>query len=141
MSIYTDGSCLGNPGPGGWAAKGEDFEISGGSVHTTNNIMELTAVAEALEKSTQPCIVVYTDSTYVKQGMTTWIHTWKKNGWLTSKKQPIKNKELWERLDTLTQKFVKIDWVWVRAHVGNPQNEYVDKLAYASALKFSGGIV
>lgn len=135
--IYTDGSCLGNPGPGGWAAKCDEFEISGGAHHTTNNVMEMTAVMEALKHSHAQEITIYTDSSYVKNGMSAWIHNWKKKGWLNAKGEPIKNKELWENMDRLSQRFLKINWVWVRAHVGNPMNEYVDQLAKANALKFS----
>ena len=99
--------------------------------------MEMTAVIEALKISKAEEITIYTDSTYVKNGMTSWIHAWKKRGWKNATGELIKNKELWENMDRLSQRFLKIHWVWVRAHVGDPKNEYVDQLARASALKFS----
>lgn len=130
---YTDGSCLGNPGPGGWAAIGPNLEISGGEVYTTNNIMELMAVIRCLKHAPTGDITVLTDSCYVKNGITKWVTGWKKNGWVTSKKEPVKNKELWIQLDTLNSP--RVTWKWVRAHNGNPMNEKVDKLARAEATK------
>ena len=135
MEIYIDGSCLGNPGPGGWAVLCSDFTLSGGLHHTTNNIMELTAALKALEKAGSQQVVLYTDSCYVKNGITKWILNWKKNGWKTVKGEPIKNQELWVQLDNLNGPHVT--WKWVRAHNGNPQNEAVDKLAREQANFFS----
>ena len=133
ISIYTDGACRGNPGPGGWGAiliyKNNRKEIKGGSLLTTNNIMELTAVIEALlllKYSSN--IVLTTDSNYVKDGITTWIHNWKAKGWKTSNKKPVKNKELWLKLDDLASKHI-IDWKWVKGHSGHPGNEKADSLA------------
>lgn len=135
MEVYTDGSCLGNPGPGGWAAIGPNFKISGGVAHTTNNIMELTAALKCLEKiGDQQNVIIHTDSCYVKNGITKWIINWKKNGWKTSAGKPIKNRELWIQLDDVNGPHVT--WKWVKAHNGNPQNEEVDKLAYSVAEKF-----
>ena len=131
--IYTDGACKGNPGPGGWGAllkyNEHQKEINGFCLETTNNIMELTAVIEALliikKKSN---ITIITDSNYVKDGITKWISNWKKRGWKTSNKKPVKNKNLWEKLDTLTSNH-NIKWEWVRGHTGNPGNEKADQLA------------
>jgi len=131
--IYTDGACKGNPGPGGWGAllKYNKFkkEINGFALETTNNIMELTAVIEALsiiKKKSE--ITIITDSNYVKDGITKWISNWKKKGWKTANKKPVKNKSLWEKLDNLTNNH-DITWKWVRGHTGNPGNEKADKLA------------
>ena len=131
--IFTDGACRGNPGPGGWGAvlecEGYKKEINGAVQLTTNNIMELTAVIKALElvkKSSS--IVITTDSTYVKNGITEWIHNWKVKGWRTANKKPVKNKDLWQLLDSLSQKH-NIDWKWVRGHTGHPGNEKADQLA------------
>ena len=131
--IYTDGACRGNPGPGGWGSIliCGDYrkEIKGGSLLTTNNIMELTAVIKALEllkNSSQ--IQITTDSTYVKDGITKWIHNWKAKGWRTANKKPVKNKELWVQLDNLVSQH-SIDWQWVRGHTGHPENEAADQLA------------
>ena len=131
--IYTDGACRGNPGPGGWGAilecDGYKKEINGASQLTTNNIMELTAVIKALELvKNSSSIVVTTDSTYVKNGITEWIHNWKVKGWRTANKKPVKNKDLWQLLDSLSQKH-QIDWKWVRGHTGHPGNEKADQLA------------
>lgn len=136
MNIYTDGSCLGNPGPGGWAAACDRFEISGAETHTTNNQMELTAVREALQECldrgvTDVCL--WTDSTYVKNGITTWIHGWKKNGWKTAAKGDVKNKELWVAIDALLGEMKNVQWRWVKAHNGHPMNEKVDTLAREQA--------
>ncbi|MBI72789.1 MAG: ribonuclease HI [Candidatus Marinimicrobia bacterium] len=131
--IYTDGACRGNPGPGGWGAllKYENYtkEIKGGSLLTTNNIMELTAVIESLNLlKFKSKVVVTTDSAYVKNGITTWIHNWKLKGWKTASKKPVKNKELWMKLDTLSSKH-DILWKWVKGHSGNPDNDKADSLA------------
>lgn len=133
--IYADGACRGNPGPGGWGAwlkSGEhEKEIFGGETLTTNNRMELSAVIEALaslKKRSQ--VVVYTDSAYVKDGITAWIHGWKKRGWLTADRKPVKNAELWQRLDALNASH-EVSWHWVRGHNGDPGNERADRLANA----------
>ena len=131
--IYTDGACRGNPGPGGWGAilvyKNNGKEIKGGSLLTTNNIMELTAVIEALLLlKFSSNIILTTDSNYVKDGITKWIHNWKSKGWKTSNKKPVKNKELWLKLDELASKH-QIDWRWVKGHSGHLENERADLLA------------
>ena len=136
MDIYTDGSCLGNPGPGGWACACERFELVGAEPHTTNNIMELTAVERALERCVEEGIThvtLWTDSTYVKNGVTSWTANWKKNGWKTTKGTPVKNKEHWVNIDTLLEKMTDVQWRWVKAHNGHPQNERVDTLAREQA--------
>ena len=137
IKIYTDGSCLSNPGNGGWAAiinnDGDILKISGSEKDTTNNKMELMAPIRALQKiSKDEQVEIYTDSKYVKLGITEWIHKWIKNNWLTSKKEPVKNKELWIELYNLTKSF-KINWIWVKAHAGNQLNEEVDLLAKKAA--------
>ena len=137
IKIYTDGSCLKNPGNGGWAAiiniNSEIKRISGSVKDTTNNKMELMAPIKALQevKKQQP-IEIYTDSQYVKLGITDWIHKWIKNNWQTSKKEPVKNKELWIELYELTKSY-EIKWIWVKAHAGNTLNEEVDLLAKEAA--------
>ncbi len=137
IKIYTDGSCLKNPGNGGWAAiiniNSEIVKISGSAKDTTNNKMELMAPIKALQeiKEQQP-IEIYTDSQYVKLGITDWIHKWIKNNWQTSKKEPVKNKELWIELYELTKSY-EIKWIWVKAHAGNILNEEVDLLAKQAA--------
>ena len=137
IKIYTDGSCLKNPGNGGWAAiiniNNEIKEISGSVKDTTNNKMELMAPIKAIQevKEQQP-IEIYTDSQYVKLGITNWIHKWIKNNWQTSKKEPVKNKELWMELYKLTKSY-EIKWIWVKAHAGNTLNEEVDLLAKQAA--------
>ncbi len=133
VTIYSDGGSKPNPGPGGWAALliyGEhQSQISGNDPHTTNNQMELTAAIKALEALTRPCEVdFYTDSQYLRQGITTWIKTWRKNGWMTSAKKPVLNRELWIELYDLTQTH-HIDWHWTRGHAGDKFNEQVDRLA------------
>ena len=139
IEIYTDGACLGNPGPGGWGAillyKEHRKEISGGEIDSTNNRMEMRAVIEALKtlkKATE--VTIYTDSKYVMDGITKWIFNWKKNGWRTADKKPLKNLELWQELDLEVAKH-KIKWVWVKGHSGNHFNELVDELARAAAEK------
>ena len=131
--IYTDGACRGNPGPGGWGAllkyENHTKEIKGGSLLTTNNIMELTAVIESLNLlKFKSKVVVTTDSAYVKNGITIWIHNWKLKGWKTASKKPVKNKELWMKLDALSSKH-DILWKWVKGHSGNPDNDRADFLA------------
>jgi ribonuclease HI len=133
LNIYTDGACKGNPGIGGWGAilqyENTIKEIKGFSKETTNNIMELTAVIKALETLNRSCkIIITTDSNYVKNGITDWINNWKKNGWKTAKKQPVKNKNLWIELDKLVSKHT-IDWKWIKGHSGHPENERADELA------------
>ena len=137
IKIYTDGSCIGNPGNGGWAAiiiNGENkIQIKGSKKNTTNNQMELLAPIQALKKIPQGSKVqVFTDSKYVKSGITEWIHNWKKNGWKTANKQPVKNKELWTELDILSNKF-EIDWNWVKAHSTDELNNEVDLIAREAA--------
>jgi ribonuclease HI len=134
VEIYTDGACSGNPGPGGWGAVlrygGVDKDICGGDPGpTTNNRMELTAPIKALESLKRPVTVrVYTDSTYVRNGITSWMPKWKKNGWMTSAKQPVKNADLWRELDEAAAKH-DVEWHWVKGHAGHPENERADRLA------------
>lgn len=136
VEIYTDGACSGNPGPGGWGAillfKTERREVSGGETLTTNNRMELMAAIGALEALKRPCEVhLHTDSMYLKDGITKWMHGWKKNGWKTADKKPVKNIDLWQRLDEAAAKH-KISWRWVRGHDGHELNEAADALARAA---------
>lgn len=131
--IYTDGACSGNPGPGGWGAilkyNNHEKEIYGGEKGTTNNRMELMAAIQALELLKSPCEVkLYTDSSYVKRGMSEWIEGWKKNGWKSANKKPVKNSDLWQRLDKALGSHT-VRWLWVRGHDGNPDNERADALA------------
>jgi len=133
VEIFTDGACSGNPGPGGWGtilrAKGSEKELSGGEKKTTNNQMEMMAVIIGLESLTRPCEVkITTDSQYVLKGMTEWISGWKAKNWKTASKKPVKNVELWQRLDKAAQPH-KVSWEWVRGHQGHPENERADKLA------------
>lgn len=133
VKIYTDGGCKPNPGVGGWAAVlqygDHRKELSGGASHTTNNQMELIGAISALESLTRPCHVeLYTDSQYLKNGITTWIKTWKKNNWQTSAKSPVKNQELWMRLDAMVQQH-QVTWHWVRGHADDELNNLVDSLA------------
>ena len=137
--IYTDGGCSGNPGPGGWGAilmsGPHRKEISGGEPDTTNNRMELMAAISALEALKRPSIVeLHTDSQYVKNGIESWIHGWKRNGWKTADKKPVKNAELWQRLDTARARHV-IEWKWVKGHAGNVENERADELARAEIAR------
>ena len=131
--IYTDGACKGNPGVGGWGAllelNGREKELCGGERLTTNNRMELTAVIRALEALKRRCSVqLHTDSKYVQQGITEWIHNWKKRGWRTTDKKPVKNDDLWRELDALSQQH-DIEWLWVKGHAGHNGNERADELA------------
>jgi len=133
VHIYTDGACSGNPGPGGWGALlkygSREKELSGSEADTTNNRMELTAAIVALDTLKQPCRVdLYTDSEYVRRGITEWISNWKRRGWRTAGKKPVKNKDLWQALDAAVRPH-KIEWHWVRGHAGHIENERADKLA------------
>ncbi len=133
VEIYTDGACKGNPGVGGWGAIlrfGEtEKELFGGVANTTNNRMEMTAVIEALRVLSRSCdAVVFTDSSYVQKGISEWIHGWKRNGWKTADKKPVKNADLWQTLDQLAAGH-KIEWRWVKGHAGHPENERADQLA------------
>jgi len=133
VEIFTDGACRGNPGPGGWGAllrfKGNEKTIKGSEAETTNNRMELMAAIRALETLTQPCQVkLTTDSKYVLQGLTEWMPNWKKRNWKTAAKKPVKNVDLWQRLDAATQAH-EIDWHWVKGHSGHAENELADQLA------------
>jgi ribonuclease HI len=133
ITIYTDGACKGNPGPGGWGAwlsgGGHEKELWGGEAVTTNNRMELTAVIEALSALKRPSeVVIHTDSQYVRQGITEWIHNWKKRGWQTANKQPVKNVDLWQRLEAIAATH-QVQWRWVKGHAGDPGNERADALA------------
>lgn len=133
VEIYTDGACKGNPGVGGWGVylryKGQEKEVYGGDKSTTNNQMELMAAIMALESLKRPCrIKLYTDSKYVLQGITEWMENWKARGWKTASRQPVKNVELWRRLDVAIQAH-QIEWVWVKGHSGDPGNERADRLA------------
>jgi len=133
LKIYTDGACRGNPGIGGWGAilkyDNKIKEIKGFSKETTNNIMELTAVIKSLKELNRPCdIIITTDSNYVKDGITKWIHNWKRNGWKTANKKPVKNKNLWVELNDLVIEH-KINWKWIKGHSGHPDNERADQLA------------
>ena len=135
--IYTDGACKGNPGPGGWGAwmrwGAHERELFGGERATTNNRMELTAVIEALAALKRPCdVTIHTDSEYVRKGITEWIHNWKKRGWTTADRKPVKNVELWQKLDALAQSH-RVHWRWVRGHAGDPGNERADALANRGA--------
>nr|AJO70731.1 ancestral ribonuclease H AncB [synthetic construct] len=137
IEIYTDGSCLGNPGPGGWGAllryNQHEKELSQGYAQTTNNRMELMAAIEALNSLKEPCnVILYTDSQYVKNGITKWIHNWKKNNWKTASGKPVKNQDLWQALDEAIQRH-QIDWRWVKGHSGHPENERCDQLARQAA--------
>jgi len=133
VEIYTDGACRGNPGPGGWGvllrSNGHEKELCGGALDTTNNQMELLAAIKALESLKEPCQVeLFTDSNYVKKGITEWIINWKKNGFKNSKKKPVVNAELWMRLDTIASQH-KVNWQWVKGHAGHIENERADTLA------------
>lgn len=145
LFAYTDGACSGNPGPGGWGAlliarAGGDVvkerELSGGEPDTTNNRMELLAAISALESLTRPSsITIVTDSAYVKNGVTGWIHGWKKNGWKTAARKPVKNEDLWRRIDTAQARH-QVTWEWVKGHDGHPENERADELARAGMAPY-----
>jgi ribonuclease HI len=140
VTIYTDGACSGNPGPGGWAAlliyDGREKELSGGEPATTNNRMELTAAIMALEALTRPCTVdLFTDSQYVRHGITQWLRNWKTRGWRTADKKPVKNEDLWRRLDEARTRH-EVKWHWVRGHADDPLNHRVDALAVAAMAPF-----
>ena len=133
VEIFTDGACRGNPGPGGWGVllryNNQEKELRGAEENTTNNRMELLAAIKALEALTEPCVIVLmTDSTYVKNGITTWLADWKKKNWKTSAKKPVKNQDLWQQLDSLASEH-EIEWRWVKGHSGHEENERVDALA------------
>ena len=143
VEVWTDGACSGNPGPGGWGAilsyKGKERELSGGEAMTTNNRMELMGAISALETLTRPCTVaLHTDSQYLRQGITAWIHGWKRNGWKTADKKPVKNEELWKHLDAALKQH-KIEWKWVKGHAGDEMNERADALARAGMAPFKPG--
>jgi ribonuclease HI len=143
VELFTDGACKGNPGPGGWGAvlryKGKERELSGGAPDTTNNRMEMTAAIEGLKALTRPCRVkLWTDSNYVKDGITKWIHGWQRNGWRTADKKPVKNADLWQALLAASAPH-RIEWHWVKGHNGHPENERADKLASDAADAARGG--
>lgn len=140
VEIYTDGACSGNPGPGGWGAllkfRQEQREIHGGEPLTTNNRMELSAAIMAFRALTRPCkVILSTDSTYVKDGITDWIQKWKQNGWRTANKKPVKNADLWQELEEVIESH-SVDWRWVKGHSGHPENERADELARLGMSEF-----
>ncbi len=142
VDIFTDGACSGNPGPGGWGAIlrfGEvEKELHGGAADTTNNRMELMAAIAALEAMRRPVKArIHTDSTYVHHGITEWIHGWKQRGWRTAAKKPVKNVDLWQRLDALMQTH-DVEWRWIKGHAGHPENERADELARAGVAEARG---
>ncbi|HEY3909781.1 MAG TPA: ribonuclease HI [Stellaceae bacterium] len=145
VDIFTDGACSGNPGPGGWAAilrhRGTEKELTGWAPITTNNRMEMMAAIEGLEALKRPCRVrLYSDSQYLRDGITKWIHAWKARGWRTADKKPVKNIDLWQRLDAAAARH-QIAWEWVRGHAGHPENERADALARAAiAAANRGGV-
>ncbi len=138
VTVYTDGACKGNPGPGGWGAllefNGLQKRLHGGELQTTNNRMELTAAISALEALKEACqVTLYTDSSYVMQGLTEWLPNWKARGWRTASRQPVKNQDLWQQLDASAARH-RIDWKWVKGHSGDPGNEEADRLANEGVL-------
>jgi ribonuclease HI len=141
VEIFTDGACSGNPGPGGWAAilryRGHEKELTGRDPGTTNNRMELTAAIMGLEALRRPSRVqIHTDSTYLRNGITKWIHAWKEKGWKTAAKKPVKNKDLWQRLEAAASRH-DVEWHWLRSHVGHPENERADRLARGAIRRFA----
>lgn len=143
VTIYTDGACSGNPGPGGWGVIlrfGErEKELCGGEEETTNNRMELTAAIEALKALTRPCAVdLYTDSTYVRSGINEWIEGWKRKNWRTSQNKPVKNADLWQALDAARERH-DVTWHWVKGHAGHPDNERADELARSGMAPYKDG--
>ncbi|MEM9682551.1 MAG: ribonuclease HI [Pseudomonadota bacterium] len=135
IDIFTDGACSGNPGPGGWGAilrwRGEDKELNGGEPETTNNRMEMMAAIKALEALRRPATVrLHTDSVYLRDGITKWIHSWKAKGWKTASKKPVKNVDLWQRLEKALERH-SVEWIWVKGHAGHAENERADELARA----------
>ena len=137
IELFTDGACRGNPGPGGWGTLirmgAHEKELSGGESPSTNNRMELMAAIRGLEALTRPCrVTLFTDSTYVRDGITKWVHNWQRNGWRTADRKPVKNAELWQALVTATASH-RIEWKWVKGHSGHPENDRVDALACAAA--------
>jgi ribonuclease HI len=142
VEVFTDGACRGNPGPGGWAALlrtgSKERELAGGEALTTNNRMELTAAIKGLEALKRPCRVqLFTDSNYVRDGITKWIHGWRRNGWKTADRKPVKNAELWQELLDATAPH-RVEWHWVKGHSGHPENDRADALACAEADRFRG---
>jgi ribonuclease HI len=138
VEIFTDGACSGNPGPGGWGAilryHGVEKELSGFDPATTNNRMELMAAIAGLEALTRPCRVrLYSDSQYLRNGITQWVHAWKARGWRTADRKPVKNVDLWQRLEAAAQRH-EVEWIWVRGHAGHPENERADALARAGIV-------
>jgi ribonuclease HI len=136
VDIFTDGACSGNPGPGGWGAllrwRGTEKELKGGERETTNNRMEMMAAIRALEALTRPAHVrIHTDSVYLRDGITKWIHGWKAKGWKTASKKPVKNVDLWQRLEAALERHRQVEWIWVKGHAGHPENERADALARA----------
>ena len=143
VDIFTDGACSGNPGPGGWGVilrwRDNQRELYGGAPDTTNNRMELMAAIQALETLKRPVrATLHTDSTYVKNGITQWIHNWKKKGWKTANRKPVKNVDLWQRLDAAVARH-DVEWRWVRGHTGHPENERADELARQGIEEFARG--
>lgn len=144
VEIFTDGACSGNPGPGGWGAilraSGHEKELSGGEAQTTNNRMEMMAAIMALEALKRPShVAIHTDSMYLRDGITRWIHGWKRNGWKTSDKKPVKNVDLWQRLEAALAPH-RVEWHWVRGHQGHPENERADALARAAIATLRAGL-
>jgi ribonuclease HI len=143
VEIFTDGACLSNPGPGGWGTilryGGHQREMHGSDPATTNNRMEIMAAIQGLESLKRPSVVhLYTDSQYLRRGITEWVPTWKRNGWRTSQRQPVKNEDLWTRLDAAAQRH-EVQWFWVKGHAGHPENERADELACQGAQEAKAG--